>query len=179
MIIQSKAEYFDELSTYILEPIYLTDKTDELNKEIEHNMWVLTCPYNIIAETTTDDILEFIKKVKTNYINQLGKSSFSIDLIFYLWLDPLAQQLRFNFINSNHNKLPFRCKVQYTDKPEDIIREYLHSKYHEVNIPWKELQIIETSEEIDEATMREKELQENYVLTVYQERISKQAQTLC
>lgn len=169
----NKTDFFNDLSSQISEPIYLTDKTDELNEEIKHNHWVLTAPSDIVATTTTADFLEFIQNVKDNYKSQLDKSSLDIDLTFYLWFEEPGE-LCFNFINSNHDSLPFGCKLKYTDRPEVIVEEYLKSKYHDQVIPWDELQTVETSEEIAEADRLEKELHDNFVLTVYQEKIKKQ-----
>ena len=169
----NKTDFFNDLSSHISEPMYLTDKTDEVNEEIKHNHWVLTVPSDIVAQTTTADFLEFIQKVKDHYKSQLDKSSLDIDLNFYLWFEEPGK-LCFNFINSNHDKLPFGCKLKYTDRPEEIVDEYLKSKYHDQVIPWDELQIAETPEEIAEADRLEKELHDNFVLTVYQEKIIKQ-----
>jgi hypothetical protein len=168
----AKTDFFNDISSQISEPMYLTDNIDELNEEIKHNHWVLTAPADIISQTTPFDFLEFIQKVKDHYKNQLDKSQLDIDLIFYLWFDELAGQLHFNFINSNHDKLPFGCKLKYTDRPEDIVDQYLKSRYHE-GIPWSELETIETSEQIAEADRLEKELHDNFVLTVYKEKIRK------
>jgi len=169
----NKTDFFNDLSNQISEPIYLTDKTDELNEEIKHNHWVLTTPPDIVAQTKTVDFLEFIQKVKDNYKCQLDKSSLDIDLTFYLWFKEPGE-LCFNFINSNHDKLPFGCKLKYTDKPEEIVDEYLSSKYHDQVIPWDELKKVETPDEIAEANRLEKELHDNFALTVYQEKIKKQ-----
>jgi hypothetical protein len=168
----NKTDFFSDLSNQISETLYLTDKTDEVNEEINYNHWILSAPADIISQTTTIDFLEFIQKVKDNYKNQLDKSQLDIDLLFYLWFDEVAGQLRFNFINSNHNKLPFGCKLKYTDKPEEIVDQYLKSKYHE-GILWNELETIETPEQIAEADRLEKELHDNFVLTIYQEKIKK------
>ena len=169
----NKTDFFNDLSSRISEPIYLTDKTNEVDKEIKHNHWVLTASSDIIAQTTTSDFLEFIQKVKDNYKSQLDKSPLDIDLTFYLWFEEPGE-LCFNFINSNHYTLPFGCKLKSTDRPEEIIHEYLESKFHDQVIPWDELQTVETPEEIEEADRLEKELQDNFVLTVYQEIIKKQ-----
>lgn len=169
----NKTDFFNDLSSQLSEPMYLTDKTDEVNEEIKHNHWVLTAPSDIVATTTTADFLEFIQKVKDNYKSQLDKSSLDIDLTFYLWFEEPGE-LCFNFINSNHDRLPFGCKLKYTDRPEEIVYEYLKSKYHDQVIPWDELQTVETPEEIAEADRHEKELHDNFVLTVYQEKIKKQ-----
>jgi hypothetical protein len=170
---QNKTDFFNDLSSHISEPIYLTDKTDEVNEEIKHNHWVLEAPSDIVAQTTTAEFLEFIQKVKDNYKSQLDKSSLNIDLTFYLWFEEPGE-LCFNFINSNHDRLPFGCKLKYTDRPEEIVAEYLKSKYHDQVILWDELQTVETPEEMAEADRQEKELHDNFVLTVYQEKITKQ-----
>ena len=168
----NKTDFFNDLSSHISEPIYLTDKTDEVNEEIKFNHWVLSVPSDIVAQTTTAEFLEFIQKVKDNYKSQLDKSPLDIDLTFYLWFEEPGE-LCFNFINSNHDRLPFGCKLKYTDRPEEIVEEYLKSKYHDQVIPWDELQTLESSEEIAEADRLEKELHDNFVLTVYQEKIMK------
>ncbi len=168
-----KTDFFNDLSSHISEPMYLTDKTDEVNEEINHNHWSLSAPTDIISQITATDFLEFIQKVKDHYKNQLDNSQLDIDLIFYMWFDEMAGQLRFNFINSNHDKLPFGCKLKLTDRPEEIIDQYIKSKYHE-GIPCNELETIETPEQIAEADSLEKKLIDNFVLTIYQEKIKKQ-----
>ncbi len=168
----NKTDFFNDLSNLISEPIYLTEKTDEVNEEIKHNHWILTASSDIISQATTTDFLEFIEKVKDNYKSQLDKSQLDIDLIFYLWFEEPGE-LCFNFINSNHDKLPFGCKLKITDSPEKIVDQYLKSKYHDP-ISWDELKTIETPEEIAEADRLEKELHNNFVLIVYRETIKKQ-----
>jgi hypothetical protein len=168
----NKEDFFNELSSQISEPMYLTDKTDDVNEEIKHNLWILKAPPDIVVQTTTADFLEFIQNIKDNYKRQLDKSQLDINLIFYLWFDEFAGQLRFNFINSNHDKLPFGCKLKYTEKPEEIVEKYLNSQYHE-GIPWNEFETLETPEQIAAADRLEKELHDNFVLTIYQEKIEK------
>ena len=169
----NKNDFFNELSYQISEPLYLTNKTDEINEEINQNNWHLSAPADILSQTTAADFLAFIQKVKDNYKNQLNKSQFDIDLIFYMWFDEMACQLRFNFINSNHKILPFACKLKYTNSAEEIVDQYLKSQYHK-GIPWNELEAIDTPEQIAEAEKGENELQDHFVLTVYQEKIKKQ-----
>ena len=168
----NKTEFFNELSNQISDPIYLTDKTDEINDEIYYNLWTLAAKKEIVSQTTITDFLEFIQEVKDNYKNQLDESLLNIDLIFYLWFDEMAGQLRFNFINSNHDELPFECKLKYTDKPEEIVKQFMESEYLE-GISWDGLEIVETPEKIGEAHRQERALCENFVLTVYQEKIKK------
>ncbi len=169
----NKIDFFKNFASHISDPIYLTDKTDEVNEEIKFNHWVMTAPSDIISQTTPSDFLEFIQKVKESFQIQLDKSSLDIDLVFYLWFEEPGE-LCFNFINSNHDSLPFGCTLKFTDNPTEIIDTYLKSQYHDRVIPWDELQTVETPEEIAEADRQEKELHDNFVLTVYQETIRKQ-----
>jgi hypothetical protein len=165
-------DFFNDLINQIAKPIYLTDKTDEVEEEIKHNHWMVVVPSAIIAQTTTLDYIALLEKVKEVYKCQLDKSELDIDLIFYLWLDEPGA-LCFNFINSNHHRLPFGCKLSYTDRPEQIVEEYLKSQYHDRFIPWEELQTVVTPEEIEEADRAEKDLHSKFILTVYQELIKK------
>ncbi len=172
-MITNKINFFNDILRQISEPLYLTDKTDEINEEIYHNHSSLSAPTDIISQMTTSDFLDFIQKVKDNYKNQLNKSQLNIDLIFYMWFDELAGQIRFNCINSNHVKLPSNCKLKHIDRPEEIIEKYLNSQYQD-GIPWNELEAIETVKQIIETEKSEKELYNNFVLTVYKEKIKKQ-----
>ena len=95
----NKIDFFNDLSSHISEPIYLTYKTNEVNEEIKYNHWTLSAPSEIISQTTTVDFLEFIQKVKDGYKFQLDNSSLDIDLTFYLWFEKQGA-LCFNFINS-------------------------------------------------------------------------------
>jgi hypothetical protein len=169
----NKTDFFNDLSNQISESLYLTDKTDEVNEEINNNHWILSFPEVMVSQSTTNDFLEFLQKVKDNSKFQLDKSQLDVDLIFYLWFDEMVGQLSFNFINSNHEKLPFSCKLKYTEKPEEIVDQYLKSKYHE-GIPWNELETIKKSEQIAKEDRLEKEIQDNFVLRVYKEKIKKQ-----
>jgi hypothetical protein len=169
----NKNDFFNDLLKQISEPLYLTDKTSELNEEIYSNNWILSAPSEIIFQSTTIDFLEFIEKVKDNYKNQLDKSTLDIDLLFYLWFDEMAGQLCFNFINSNHDKLPFSCKLKHIERPEEIIDKFLKSNYHD-EIPWNEFEDVETPEQIVESDSIEIELVDNFVLSIYQEKIKKQ-----
>ena len=169
----NKTDFFNDLSNQISEPLYLTDKTDEVNEEVKFNYWQLGIPDDVLAETTVADLLEFIQLVKSNYRIQLNKSDFNIDLIFYLWVDEMVGQICFNFINSNHERLPFGCQLKFTDNAEDIIAKYFKSNYRN-GIPIDELETVETSEELSEEDILENELHDNFVLTVFQETIKKQ-----
>ena len=168
----NKVDFFNELSHQISDPIYLTDKTDEINEEIKFNFWTISASPEIISQTSSIDYLEFIQRVKDEYKNQLNNSRLEIDLIYYLWFDEMSGQLCFNFINSNHATLPFNCKVEKAETPEEIINHYLQITNHGL-IPWDELKEIVTQEQIEISTSLEKENEDVFVLTVYKEIIKK------
>lgn len=168
----SKKAFFKALSSQLSDPIYLTENTDEVIEEIYHNCWAIGAPSTIIKQIKASDLLAFIQNVKDNHQIKLNNSLLDINLIFYMWLDVQAGQLRFNFINSNHNKLPFDCKLKYTDNPEEIVNQFLNYNYHD-GIPWDELESIETPEELEDANKLENEIKADFVLTVYQELIKK------
>jgi hypothetical protein len=93
----------------------------------------------------------------------LSKSKFEIGLIFYTWFDAQASQLKFNFINSNHVKLPFRTLINLVQSENEIIQDFLNSKYHN-GIPFKELEKVESDEENNN---------NKYVVKAYKEILSK------
>ncbi|NER17539.1 hypothetical protein GWK10_09980 [Spongiivirga citrea] len=59
-------------------------------------------------------------------------------MIFYLWFDEQAGQIRFNLINENHSKLPFTSKVEFAENQKIIISDFLESEYLN-GIPFSEL----------------------------------------
>lgn len=121
----TKKKFFEYYYRHLKEPVYLTDSIDDLRKEIDYNCWYITIPEELKSEITLNDISEFIGLIKEEYTKQLKVSGLNINLWFYLWIDEQAGQLRFNFINSNHKELPFRCKIIRTNNMEFIIRKYL------------------------------------------------------
>ncbi|AOZ90756.1 hypothetical protein [Paenibacillus crassostreae] len=46
-------------------------------------------------------------------------------MIFYLWFDWMASQLRFNLISNVNEHLPFQCEIEILDSMEEIINEFL------------------------------------------------------
>ncbi|WP_246277399.1 hypothetical protein [Neobacillus endophyticus] len=51
-------------------------------------------------------------------------------MLFYVWFDWQAAQLRFNMVSNYDSKLPFSCEIETTDKLEPIIEEFLSFPYH-------------------------------------------------
>ena len=92
-----------------------------------------------------------------------------INLIYYLWFDEQAGQLRFNFINSNHDKLPFGCKLVFVDSEKEIIDDFLNSNYLD-GIHWSEFKVVDKAKQENVAAVEEDNL-EIFTLKVYKQMI--------
>ncbi len=79
------------------------------------------------------DLEKFIAKVKDDRRKKLINSDIEVDLIYYIWFDEMAGQLRFNFINSNHPNLPFGSKLILVDSEKEIIEKYLKAEILDIS----------------------------------------------
>ncbi|WP_460014446.1 hypothetical protein [Lysinibacillus sp. CTST325] len=59
-------------------------------------------------------------------------------MLFYVWFDRQAAQLRFNLILDYDFKLPFGCEIEIIDNLERIIEEFLSFPYHD-GFPFEEV----------------------------------------
>ena len=108
-------EYLDEVYALAKVGIYITNKTDNLNKEIEENCIKIGVQEEFVENIDPLTFSIFLSSVKQNAKAQLSKSNLNVNLIFYTWLDEQAGQLRYNFINSNHEKIPFVAELNFVD----------------------------------------------------------------
>lgn len=122
----TKEEYFQDLAEVITDKIYLTESLSELDKEIRENMWALNIDSDMAEKVTVSDYSQFIDDVKLNRQLQLQQSNLNLDkLLFYLWHDEQAGQLRFNIIHAHHMKLPFHVVLETVDSQDEIIKAFL------------------------------------------------------
>ena len=156
--------YFDELRELENAAIFLTDRTDSL-EETRSNMVAVGISNSLSKRVSVDALKGFLQRVKANRQKQLESSSLPINLIYYLWVDEMAGQLRLGFINSNHQKLPFSCKYRLASTEEEIINAFLKSPYLE-GIPWEDLHENEITQDSDENTTQ-------YILSIYTEEIKR------
>ena len=129
----TKEDFFQSLEEIVTDPMFITDQTDLLKKEIEANQWGINLPVEIALLCTNQDIENFIDRVVRNRIEQLEGDSQTKILIFYVWNDPQSFQLKFNVINSNHPRLPFKQEVKPTSLRE-IVEDFLKGQHQ--NLPW-------------------------------------------
>ena len=165
----SKEEYFNQYESYIAEKIFLTDETSQVENETYENMLSFTISKKYLAKLKVTDFISFLSRIKENRKSQLNVSRTISDLIYYIWHDEMAGQLRVNFINSNHSELPFGANLEFTSNEVDIIDEFLHSEYLN-EITWDKL----SDDTGDQQNKKSTEIID-FKLKVYKEIIRKNA----
>ena len=103
----TKQEFFKDIQNIKSDKLLITDSVDNVNEEIQNNCWSISINDELSKEISVDELADFLKEVKKDRQQQLRRSNSKVGLIYYVWVDSQAGQLRFNFINSNHDKLPF------------------------------------------------------------------------
>ena len=67
-------EYIDNIYTFAKVDIYITDKTDNVNKEIEENCVKIGVPEHLVKDIDPLTLSIFLSTVKQNAKDQLTKS---------------------------------------------------------------------------------------------------------
>ena len=165
----SKEEYFNQYESYIAEKVFLTDETSQVENETYENMLSFTISKKYLVKLKVTDFISFLSRIKENRKSQLNVSKTISDLIYYIWHDEMAGQLRVNFINSNHSELPFGADLEFTSNEVDIIDEFLHSEYLN-EIIWDKL-----SDDTGEQQNKKSTEISDFKLKVYKEIIRKNA----
>ncbi|MFN7610186.1 MAG: hypothetical protein ACK5QX_04510 [bacterium] len=83
----------------------------------------------LTKEISVDELATFLKEVKNDRQQQLRQSNSKVGLIYYVWVDGQSGQLRFNFINSNHDKLPFGSQLTFVTTEDEILTDYLTRRH--------------------------------------------------
>ena len=111
--------------------IFIGSTPDDLAAETACNMWRISLSQEETAALTTKDIVAFLDQVIENRRQQLDRAQVGHGLVFYLWFDAQAGQLRFNVISDFHSRLPFESRVNYVATPESIVERFLRDPYHD------------------------------------------------
>lgn len=167
-----KEEFLEIIRPLESAELFVTESMEELKKEIYENMIPIGISEKFVGAVDVNDILNFLDRVKRNRKNQLLNSLIKVDLIYYLWYDGGADQLRFNFINSNHSKLPFGAKLNLDISERQIVEAYIEGGRAMYSYePKEEGDFDEPSETIDWEKLEEEENEKaaNRILAVYSE----------
>ncbi|WP_156995933.1 hypothetical protein [Paenibacillus stellifer] len=76
-----------------------------------------------------EDFLLFFDKLIENRQRQIMESNNQQGMIFYLWFDWMASQLRFNLIFRVHERLPFQFELELIENMEPILKEFIEFPY--------------------------------------------------
>jgi hypothetical protein len=121
------ASYYDVIEARI----FIGSTENDLPAEIRTNMWGIALSEQECGYLTTADLLDLLTKVIENRRQQLDQANSDHGMIFYLWFDEQALQLRFNLISDFHKRLPFACQLNILMTPQPILDRYLRYPYHE------------------------------------------------
>ncbi len=144
--------------------LYIGRSVDDLDNEIQNNLWLISLDENERKQLGDGDIVEFIETIIGNRQSQLDNSAVEHGLYFYIWHDKQASQLRFCLISDLHDLLPFEATV-ITTPLIDIIQSFLHSTY---TFTWGNLDVDDIKQEDISA------LNNNSFVHVYKRHLRKQ-----
>lgn len=117
--------------------LFVGDSIDDLQTEVAQNAWSISMSDYEKLSLTADDLQEFLDAVLINRASQLRQVDVDHGLIFYVWFDAQALQLRFSLISDFHEKLPFGCQIVESEL-RPIIEAFLSSRdaipYHDLTI---------------------------------------------
>ncbi|MBN1764533.1 MAG: hypothetical protein JW860_04685 [Sedimentisphaerales bacterium] len=123
-------KFFEIVETIINDELFIGESENDLNEEMKNNMWhiqITTEQQKLISE---DILLESIENIIENRKNQIIFSNKNHGMLFYLWFDEQACQLRFNLISDFHNVLPFKCNYKIINNPLPVLKSFLYAPYH-------------------------------------------------
>ena len=118
-------------------------------EEIAENMWAILFDHHAIETISVRDLMDFVfflLKKRKQQVSQIGVTN---PVVFYMWFDEMAAQLRFNIISAFNSKLPFGCQLELVYSPESILEDFLASHYHQ-GIPWDEFEELDDDSDEDE-----------------------------
>ena len=122
--------------------IFIAENQNLQNQETSSNMWAISIDSSSIDKLSLKDFTEFISSLLHNRQEQVTQLNIQHKVVFYMWFDEMAAQLRFNIISYSEDKLPFGCQVEIISSAEPILKDFFSSRYHD-GIPWSELESLE------------------------------------
>ncbi len=166
------SSFFDRLSNIIEDGIFIGITLDDLETELKNNTWFLSASQQEVKVLGKEILAAFFDKVIENRLKQIKNTPEKHGMIFYMWFDEQASQIRFSLISDFHESLPFgNPRLIFLDTPDLIYEQFLDSEYHD-GIPFSELEISDWDShenETDDAHQPQNLLNVYKVLLKYQE----------
>jgi len=93
-------------------------------------MWCISLCSELAKIITLKNFSSFIERIIANRREQIKAITPATNMLFYIWFDEQASQLRFNIISNDGTGLPFKCKVILIDDYTPILKAFLEYPYH-------------------------------------------------
>ena len=150
----TKEGFLHSIEEIVHAPLFIGEDRQE---EIANNMWRISVCSELANALTVEDLSAFFDRVISNRKEQVRLLKPIADMLFYLWFDEQASQIRFNVISDAETGLPFVCKIALTNNYNVILKNFLEHPFHD-GIPLENMQDIDFNGEYDS---------ESYSLNVY------------
>jgi hypothetical protein len=149
----------DQCMSIIDDLLYLSGNQSE---EIYHNMWCIALQGDLVKSVKFEHLQSFVSRLIENRKQQLKYIDFHKNVVFYMWFDEQALQLRFNILTGDKKKLPFGCRVQLVDSYDSILNSFI-SGIRNVAQYEEEIQFFDKND----SGWDDDEIEKDYVLEVF------------
>jgi hypothetical protein len=151
-----------DLKIILDSPISISCDIVQQEEETLINMWALSIDPEATKAILIKDLTDFVSSLFKARTQQVEQLDVSCPVVFYMWFDEMAAQLRFNIISDFGKALPFTCELEFVNSPQAILEEFLASHLH-AGISWNEFE--ELGQELDD------EDEKPFILKVFVERL--------
>lgn len=155
-----KISSLDELNLIINDTLCISGIQSE---EINQNMWCVGLEGDFISSITVEQLKIFLDSLIEKKEQQVNCVGVKKNIIFYMWFDQQALQLRFNVITGNTKSLPFKSKVQLFNIPDFILNDFIDT-VRNVSRFGDEVEFFDNN---DENRWDEDEDEDEYILNVF------------
>jgi hypothetical protein len=121
----SKSDFLNDLDAILAENIVVGASIDDLQTEIDANMWWITASADVLESLSPNELLDFVMRLTDDRRAKIRHSNADHGMYFYLWFDEQAYQLRFSLISDMHTELPFGATLNIIDTPVPIVGAFL------------------------------------------------------
>ena len=142
--------FLDDPDDVINDPLIIAVGPDADCNEPRENLWGLAMTAARAAATSAAEIIDFLLKVIDSRNRQLtARFGTRHPMVFYVWVDEQAGQLRFSLISGQGVRPPFGAEIRCITQPEPLIEHYLTITTHD-GIPWDQIIILEPGDPVPE-----------------------------
>lgn len=154
----------DQCEIIIKDLLHLSGNQSE---EIYHNMWCITLEGSLIKNIKIEELKSFVEKLIKNREQQADSINCSKNILFYMWFDQQALQLRFNVLIGDETRLPFTCKLNLLNTYESILKSFVDTA-QEVDQFGDDIQFLDRKD----SNWDEDENEEEYILDVFVKKLN-------